>query len=50
MCMHMGILSGEWYIHTYVYIPCWIHMWQSRVEIEHCSVAYFDHITAFEAL
>ena len=25
-------------------------MWQSRVEIEHYSVAYFDHIAAFEAL
>ena len=26
------------------------YMWQSRVEIEHNSVAYFDHIAAFEAL
>ena len=25
-------------------------MWQSRVEIEHYSVAYFDRIAAFEAL
>ena len=25
-------------------------MWQSQVEIEHCSNAYFDHITKFEAL
>ena len=25
-------------------------MWQSRVEIEHYSIAYFDQITAFEAL
>ena len=25
-------------------------MWQSRVEIEHYSVVYFDLITAFEAL
>ena len=24
-------------------------MWQSWVEIEHYSVANFDHITAFEA-
>ena len=23
---------------------CWICMWQSQVEIEHYSVAYFDHI------
>ena len=27
-----------------------IHMWQSQVEIEHYSVAYFDHIAAFKAL
>jgi len=25
-------------------------LWQSRVEIEHYSVAYFDRIAAFEAL
>ena len=25
-------------------------MWQSRVEIEHYSDAYFDCVTAFEAL
>ena len=25
-------------------------LWQSRVEIEGYSVAYFDHIAAFEAL
>ena len=28
----------------------YIHVWQSRVEIEHYSVAYYDRITAFEAL
>ena len=26
------------------------HMWQSRVEIEHYSVTYFDRITTFEVL
>ena len=26
------------------------HMWQSRVEIEHYSIAYFDRIAVFEAL
>ena len=26
------------------------YLWQSRVEIEHYSVAYFDRITVFEAL
>ena len=25
-----------------------MYMWQSRVEIEHYSVAYFDHITTFK--
>ena len=25
-------------------------IWQSRVEIEHQSVAYFERVTAFEAL
>ena len=27
-----------------------MYMWQSRVEIEHYSVVYFDHITVFEVL
>ena len=27
-----------------------VHTWQSQVEIEHYSVAYFDRTTAFEAL
>ena len=27
-----------------------IYMWQSWVEIKHCSVVYFHHITVFEAL
>ena len=26
------------------------NMWQSQVEIEHYSVAYFDRITTFEVL
>ena len=26
------------------------NVWQSRVEIEHYSVAYFDRVTAFKAL
>ena len=26
------------------------YVWQSRVEIENYSIAYFDHVTAFEAL
>ena len=28
----------------------YIHMCQSQVEIEHYSIAYFNPITAFEAL
>ena len=24
-------------------------MWQSQVEIQHCSVAYFNHVTAIKA-
>ena len=28
----------------------YMYMWQSRVEIEHYSVAYFDCITVFEVL
>ena len=28
----------------------YIYMWQSRVEIEHYSVAYFDRVAAFKAL
>ena len=31
-------------------LPSLCYMWQSRVEIEHYSVAYFDRIAAFEAL
>ena len=30
--------------------PCNIHMWQSRVEIKHYSVAFFNHVTTFKAL
>ena len=28
----------------------YLHMWQSRVEIKHYFIAYFDQVTAFEAL
>ena len=33
-----------------VHLLCEMYMWQSQVEIEHCSVAYFDSITTFKAL
>ena len=29
---------------------CWLHVWQSRLEIECYSVMYFDRFAAFEAL
>ena len=31
--------------HSYI-----LKMWQSRVDIEYYSVAYFEHITEFDAL
>ena len=31
---------------NYIYI----FQWQSRVEIKHYSVAYFDHVTALQVL
>ena len=34
----------------YVYMLVNIFMWQSRVEIEHYSVAYFARIASFEAV
>ena len=38
----------NWVPLDYVCMPD-IHMWQSRVEIEGYSVAYFDRIAVFEA-
>ena len=34
----------------YHYCLLFIQMWQSRVEIKHYSVVFFDRIIAFEAL
>ena len=34
-------------VYMYEYVK---NVWQSRVEIEHYAVMYFDHITTFEAL
>ena len=31
-------------------IRVYMYMWQSRVEIEHYSVTYFNRITVFEVL
>ena len=39
------------FLYAYPIALCmYLYMWQSRVEIEHYSVAYFDRIAAFEAL
>ena len=44
--MYMDILSG----HKVDVGGGGLHMWQSRVEIKHYSIAYFARIAAFEAL
>ena len=47
--IYIGVYSantGEWCM----YVTAHKHMWQSRVEIEHYSVAYFKRCTVFEAL
>ena len=33
---------------NFLCLSLYIHMWQSRVEIEGYSIVYFDHIAAFE--
>ena len=45
----VSLLAGSFPVNQYIYIYIYIYMWQSRVEIEHYSVAYFDRIAAFEA-
>ena len=37
-------------LYTHTHAQHVMQLWQSWVEIEHYSVAYFDHITAFVAL
>ena len=37
------------YLSCDLYCTC-TYLWQSQVEIKHYSVAYFDHVTTFEAL
>ena len=36
------------YVHCYIAVFPNIYVWQSWVEIEHYSVAYFDRITALK--
>ena len=46
VCMYVCV-----YVSVYCMCACMYvyHMWQSRVELEGYSVAYFDRIAAFEA-
>ena len=37
-------------MYVFMHSHQWLDMWQSRVEIEHYSVAYFNHITVFKVL
>ena len=52
MCaVHMYILA---YVLNVMYAcvashPVPLHMWQSRIEIEYYSIAYFERITEFDA-
>ena len=48
----MGALSQDYSVYIYVCVNGFmcVNVWQSWVEIEHYSIAYFDHITAFKAL
>ena len=46
--LYIELLQIDDFLYHYKFdIP---QMWQSWVEIKHYSVAYFEHITAFEAL
>ena len=36
--------------HAFRMDECYYNMWQSQIEIEYYSVAYFEHITEFDAL
>ena len=55
--VYVGVWVGGWeggtctwpIIDFLVYLSNLLYMWQSRVEIEGYSVAYFDRIAAFEA-
>ena len=50
MCMHMFACVN---VHVCVqlhYIASNKHLWQSQVEIEHYSVAYFNRVTMFKVL
>ena len=45
---HEGSRSSDLQVQKVMIII--IHMWQSWVEIEHNSIAYFNCITAFEVM
>ena len=57
MYHYMGVAFTHYAVYTYS--TCrhksakdmlLLNMWQSRVEIEHYFIAYFNHITTFEVL
>jgi len=46
--MSATCIPSHWNLFMHVYV-C-MHVWLSRVEIKHYSVAFFDRVTMFEAL
>ena len=48
--MPLGLISSDSQFRVLHLASLLNYVWQSQVEIEHNSVAYFDHVTAFEVL
>ena len=46
----LSVIQTFWLFEFFVVLLRVDHMWQSRVETEGYSVAYFDRIAAFKAL
>ena len=46
--MPLGLISSDGQFRVLHLASLLNYVWQSQVEIEHNSVAYFDHVTAFE--
>ena len=50
---HAQVMRTECFLQYLEYLGMRLypgHMWQSWVEIEHYSIAYFDHVTTFKVL
>ena len=48
--MPLGLISSDSQFRV-LHLACFLnYVWQSQVEIEHNFVAYFERVTAFEAL